>query len=87
VPAKSKKQHRLMGIALAIKRGKLPASYSKEAAKIAKSMTIQQLRDYAKTKEKGLPAKKSNTKRRKSNTKRRKRKVVKRVRKKGRKRK
>lgn len=36
---KPRKQAKLFGIALAIKRGEVPASYSKEAAKIAKSLS------------------------------------------------
>lgn len=46
-PAVSEDQRRLAGIALAMKRGGTPYSYSKEAAKMARSMTIEQLREYA----------------------------------------
>ena len=52
MPSISEKQRRKMGIALAIKRGKVPASYSPEAARMAKEMTAKQLRDYAKKKKK-----------------------------------
>jgi len=48
MPAKSAAQRRLFGIALAIKRGKTPASYSKAAARMARTMSTQQLRDFAK---------------------------------------
>ncbi len=46
MPAVSEKQRRLMGIALAIKRGKTPKSYSPSAAKVAETMTVDQLREY-----------------------------------------
>lgn len=58
MPAKSVKQKRLMGIALAIKKGKTPKSYSPEAAKAAKTMSEKALEHFAKTKEKGLPKRK-----------------------------
>ena len=48
MPSVSKSQRKLMGIALAIKRGETPKSYSKEAAKLAGSMSEKQLKDYAK---------------------------------------
>lgn len=47
MPAISEGQRRLAGIALAIKRGETPRSYSKEAAKMADTMTEKQLREYA----------------------------------------
>ena len=53
MPAKSKSQQRLMGMALEAKRGGRAAS--PEVAKVAKGMTSTQLRDFAKTKSKGLP--------------------------------
>ena len=46
MPSTSEKQRALMCIALAMKRGKTPKSYSKAAAKIADQMTEQQLADY-----------------------------------------
>lgn len=58
MPAVSKKQRRLMGIAEAIKKGKLKKSFSKKAAEIAKKMKAKALRHFAKTKEKGLPKRK-----------------------------
>lgn len=62
MPSKSKTQQRLMGQAYAYKTGDLKskdmdARYADEIKKIAKSMTKKQLRDFAKTKHKGLPEK------------------------------
>lgn len=45
MPATSTKQKTLACIALSIKQGKTPASYSKEAAKWAESASEQSLRD------------------------------------------
>ena len=47
MPSTSEAQRKFMAIALGIKRGETPASYSEEAAKIAESMTEQQLEDFA----------------------------------------
>ena len=47
MPSVSKSQQRLAGIALAIKRGETPKSYSPQAAKMAKSMTVKELREFA----------------------------------------
>jgi hypothetical protein len=59
MPAKSKKQQMAAGAALAAKRGKRSKSSLRGASKqMAKSMTAKQLRDFAKTKRKKLPAKK-----------------------------
>jgi hypothetical protein len=44
----SEKQRTLARIALSMKRGKTPKSYSKAAAKMSDSMTEKQLEDYAK---------------------------------------
>jgi hypothetical protein len=55
MPAKSIKQKRLMSMALAAKKGK---GASAKVKKVAKSMTKKSLKDFAKTKEKGLPMKK-----------------------------
>lgn len=55
MPAKSIKQKRFAGIALAIKRGKVPKKYSPAAAKAAKTMKEKALRHFAETEEKGLP--------------------------------
>ena len=62
MPAKSKVQRKFMGIALAMKKGKLKKSYSPEANKAAKSMSKKALRHFAKTKEKGLPERRKNLK-------------------------
>jgi hypothetical protein len=58
----SKTQQRLMGLAYAYKKGEVKAKdlnpiYADEVKKIAKSMTQKQLKDFAKTKHKGLPEK------------------------------
>jgi hypothetical protein len=55
MPAVSVKQKRLMGIAYAIKKGKMSKKYSKSATKAAKSMSEKALRHFAKTKEANLP--------------------------------
>jgi hypothetical protein len=60
MPAKSKKQQMAAGAALAAKRGKRSKSSLKGASKqMVKSMSEKQLRDFAKTKRKKLPTKKS----------------------------
>lgn len=46
MPATSEAQRRLMCIALSIKRGETPASYSKEAARLAETMSESDLEDY-----------------------------------------
>lgn len=46
MPSVSERQRKLFCIALAIKRGETPASYSKEAAKMANEMSEAQLADY-----------------------------------------
>lgn len=46
MPADSENQRVTACIALAIKRGETPASYSKQAAEMAESMTEEQLEDY-----------------------------------------
>lgn len=56
MPAKSKKQQRLMGMAYAAKKGELDKSkLSPEILKIMKSMSKSQIRDFAKTKSSDLP--------------------------------
>ncbi|MGB9693976.1 MAG: DUF3008 family protein [Fervidobacterium sp.] len=52
MPAKSAKQRRLFAIALSIKRGQTPKSYSPAAARMAKTMSVSQLRDFAKKRKK-----------------------------------
>jgi hypothetical protein len=49
MPATSKKQRTLFCIALSIKEGKTPKSYSAEAAKMADTMSVKQLTDYCKS--------------------------------------
>ncbi len=55
MPAKSKAQRRVAGMAKAIQEGELSPSYSPQAAQMAKSMKPGDLGEFAKTKEKGLP--------------------------------
>jgi hypothetical protein len=57
MPAKSEAQQRLMGMALAAKRGK--GHFSGKVKEIADSMSEKQLHDFAATKHKGLPEKKA----------------------------
>jgi hypothetical protein len=60
MPAKSKKQQMAAGAALAAKRGERNKSSLKGASKkIAESMSEKQVRDFAKTKRKNLPKKKT----------------------------
>jgi len=49
-PATSESQRRLFCLALSIKLGKADASKSPQAAKMAKTMTIQELSDFCKSK-------------------------------------
>ncbi|HXM25639.1 MAG TPA: DUF3008 family protein [Chthoniobacterales bacterium] len=59
MPARSKKQQMAAGAALAAKRGKRPKSSLKGASKqMEKSMSENQLKDFAKTKRKKAPSKK-----------------------------
>ncbi|HWC60933.1 MAG TPA: DUF3008 family protein [Verrucomicrobiae bacterium] len=59
MPATSKKQQMAAGAALAAKRGKRPKSSLKGASRqMVKSMSEKQLKDFAKTKRRGLPVKK-----------------------------
>jgi len=61
MPAKSKKQQMAAGAALAAKRGEIKKSKLKGASKqMAKSMTKKQLEEFASTKRKKLPRKKSS---------------------------
>ena len=62
MPARSVKQRRFLGIALAIKKGKASRSYSPEAAKAAKTMSKKALEHFAGTKEKNLPERKRKKK-------------------------
>jgi hypothetical protein len=61
MPAKSKKQQMAAGAALAAKRGERSKSSLKGASKeMIKSMSEKQLKDFAKTKRKKLPARKES---------------------------
>ena len=55
MPAVTQEQQQLFGIALSMKRGETSYSYSPEAAKLARIMTEEQLRDYATTSFNGNP--------------------------------
>lgn len=60
MPATSKAQQKAAGAALAAKRGEEPKSKLKGASKqMEKSMSEDQLEDFASTKREGLPDKKS----------------------------
>ena len=49
MPAESEGQKKLFCIALSIKKGDTPASYSKQAAKMASEMSEQQLAEFCKS--------------------------------------
>jgi hypothetical protein len=56
MPATSKAQQKLMGMAYALKKGEIdPSDASQEVKDLADSMTLDQLKDYASTKHEGLP--------------------------------
>ena len=56
MPSTSKSQQRLMGMAYAVKSGEMDRSEaSEEVLKLADSMTLQQLKDFASTKHESLP--------------------------------
>lgn len=58
MPALSKQQQKLFGLALAVKRGDVSQSeVSDDVKNIVNTMTTKQIEDYAKTKHKGLPNK------------------------------
>lgn len=58
MPARSKQQQKFMGLALAYKRGQVPASkVSKNVKQVAASMSEKELEKYAGTSQKGLPKK------------------------------
>jgi hypothetical protein len=64
MPAKSKKQQKAAGAALAAKRGERSKASLKGASKqMVESMSEKQLRDFAKTKRKKLPTRKRKKKR------------------------
>jgi len=56
MPAQSQQQQKLFGLALAFKRGEVPASeVSDEIKDIADRMSEKEIEDFAATKHKGLP--------------------------------
>lgn len=60
MPARSKKQQMAAGAALAAKRGERPKASLKGASlEMVDSMSERQLREFASTKRRGLPRKKS----------------------------
>lgn len=60
MPAQSKAQQKAAGAALSAKRGETRKSELKGASReMAESMTKKQLEEFAQTKRKGLPEKKS----------------------------
>ncbi len=64
MPARSKAQQMAAGIALAAKRGEVEVDSLKGASRsMYESMSEQQLEEFAATPRKGLPRKKSATKR------------------------
>jgi hypothetical protein len=59
MPAVSQAQQKLMGMAYALKKGEMePDDASQEVKDLAAGMTLKQLKDYAETSHKDLPAKK-----------------------------
>jgi hypothetical protein len=61
MPAQSKSQQKLMGIVHAIQKGDAdPKDFSKSAQNMAKDMKPGDVKDFASTKQKGLPDKKEN---------------------------
>ncbi len=46
MPSSSEKQKKLMCIALSMKQGKTPKSYSREAARISEEMSEEQLKEF-----------------------------------------
>ncbi|RLI53357.1 MAG: DUF3008 domain-containing protein [Candidatus Thorarchaeota archaeon] len=66
MPAKSRAQRGLMGMALALKRGDvtiedIPRGVRKRITQITKDMTEEQLADFTRTPEERLPKKKVGT--------------------------
>lgn len=57
MPAKSVKQRRAAGMARAAQKGEIPMSSLKGAAKQMAEMKPSDLKEYASSKEKGLPKK------------------------------
>lgn len=61
MPAVSVKQRQAMAIAEKIKAGEMQAKPGSPSAEMAKSMSGKQLHEFAATKEKGLPVRKTPT--------------------------
>lgn len=61
MPAKSRAQQRLMGAALQAKRSGTTAGLKGPAKQVVRSMSEKQLSDFAATKHKRLPARKSKS--------------------------
>ena len=60
MPARSKAQQKAAGAALSAKRGETPKSKLKGASReMAESMSEKQLEEFAETRRKGLPEKKT----------------------------
>ena len=58
MPARSKQQQKLFGLALAVKKGDVPKSdVSKDVKDILDKMSKKDIEDFASTKHKGLPNK------------------------------
>jgi len=55
MPAKSKAQQEMMGMAHAIQKGEMKAKPGTASAKIASTMNPGDVKDFASTKTKGLP--------------------------------
>jgi hypothetical protein len=60
MPAESKKQRKFMGMVHAVQTGQIAAP-SREVAKVARTMKKSDAAEFARTKEKGLPVKKTHT--------------------------
>lgn len=56
MPSVNSSQQRLMGMALAQKRGQLSGATSTKVKRVAKSMSEESLRDFAKTRPRGMHA-------------------------------
>lgn len=56
MPAKSQKQRRFFGLVRAVQKGEVsPSEVSPEVVRAAETMKVSDVREFAKTKEKGLP--------------------------------
>lgn len=56
MPAVSKKQRRFWGLVRAVQKGEvLPSEVSPKVVETAKRVSVETVREFAKTKEKGLP--------------------------------